>query len=361
MSEHNPPTSRLTSKRPSTALKLFMIVGSPLLFLAVLEMVLRLCTTGSVYFSESNPHYQGEHGWTWLRPNTRAWWYGCHYEINGQGYRMPHEVGAKHGPRILAIGDSVTLGMGVCKTQDVWPNKLERLLHEKGWKDLEVINSAVQGWNLLNFKGEKIEPSEFTAFVKERAPELQPELVVYCISVNDVPSPVVDTFTRDNEQNKARFRLFPEQSREWFKRKAIYRLLRDGYREMRFRKLDFSVIPLQPTDPTYWDKVRDELGRLKSAVEANGAKLQTVLVPFSYQLLPANRSLLEVNRGWKESLEANGIPCIDLTGFFTADTVLQYYALGDYCHLNSRGHQLVAEEVARLIEPKLTQLRSPGK
>jgi hypothetical protein len=219
-------------------LRVGLVIGSPLLVLTIVEFALRIATTGAFYVTERNPHYQDQNGIVRLTPGLSTWWYGCHYQINSQGFRMPHEVGPKKGLRVLGLGDSVTLGMGVCKTEDVWPNYLERLLREKQTTvdPVEVINSGVQGWNLLQYdSGNKLVPAHFTRFVRESGPALAPEVVVYCICLNDIPSQVTETFVADNAANKKRFKLFPESAREWFKRKAIYRLSRDAYRESVFK------------------------------------------------------------------------------------------------------------------------------
>jgi lysophospholipase L1-like esterase len=340
-------------------IRLGLVIGTPVIFLVVVEFALRMATTGSFYLTEKNPHFLGRDGTVRLVPNTRTWWYGQDYQINSNGFRMTHEVGPKHGLRILGLGDSVTVGMGVTRTGDVWPNWLETIAHQRGLTNLDVINSGVQGWNLLIANKTNVIPAEYTRFVEEVAPKLEPDLIVYCVSLNDVPSVIDDTFVMDNARNRARFKLFPESAREWFKRKAFYRLARDGYREARFHKLDFSPLLTVPESDSFWAQVAEELGRLKRATESLHAKLCCVIVPYSYQLLPANKKLLDVNQRWHRALEQNHIPWVDLTSSFNETTVMDYYALGDYCHLNTKGHHLIAEEAFNLIQDELRQHGSP--
>lgn len=325
---------------------------SALVLLALLELLLRLLTTGHIYVFEENPHVMGADGMVHLRPNLHTWWYGCRYDINAEGFRMNQDVGPKRGMRILGLGDSITLGMGVCKTEDVWPNKLQSLIRAKGY-DVDVINTGVQGWNLLGNKSGKLEPAEFTKFIKTDGPKLQPDIVIYCVCLNDVPSRADDLFALDNEANKARFKLFPEEAREWLKRKAIYRLMRDGLRESRFKHLDFSVIPTPPRDDAFWGAVTQELCNLNDAVKSIGARLYCIIPPYSYQLLPANKDLNQINEKWHESLRACDIPFVDITPEFNEKTVLDYFALGDYIHPNAKGHAVIAEDALRLILPNL--------
>lgn len=323
----------------------------PAVFLIVLELALRFATTGSIYLFESNPHFRDSNGIVRLRPSLSTWWYGCQYEVNSNGFRMPHELTRQSGMRVLALGDSITLGMGVRKTEDVWPSRLESLLRETGYGPVEVINSGVQGWNLMAYDTKtNLVAADFTRFVSDMGPVLKPSVVVYCICLNDVPSQTHAAFERDNQQNKARFDWFPERYREWFKRKALYRLARDAYRERRFRRLDFSALPVAPPEDDFWKSVSQELGRLKNAVESLNAKLCCIIVPYSYQLLPANQKLFSVNQRWQAALDANRIPWTDLTARFTPDNVLQFFSLGDYIHLNAAGHRLIADEALKLVQ-----------
>jgi hypothetical protein len=48
-----------------------------------------------------NPHYEAADGSVRLRAGCKTWWYGCHYDINAQGFRMMEDVGPKEGVLIL--------------------------------------------------------------------------------------------------------------------------------------------------------------------------------------------------------------------------------------------------------------------
>ena len=68
---------------------------------------------------------------------------------NGQGLREDRDYGPKpaHAQRILAIGDSFTMGVGV-ESSETFSKVLERLLRstELG-TSVEVINAGVPGYN----------------------------------------------------------------------------------------------------------------------------------------------------------------------------------------------------------------------
>jgi lysophospholipase L1-like esterase len=240
------PVPGLRGPQLSIQRKIFLSALIFVGFFVTLELLLRLATTGSLYIFESNPHILDEFGSFELRPSNETWWYGFHYQVNAHGFRMPREIGPKRGVRVLGIGDSITEGMGVRDSEDTWPMQLERLASARGLAGIESINAGIQGWDLLRLTPEGLVAGPFNRFLEDSGPELDPDIVVWAICLNDTPSSVHRVFERDNARNRRRFQLFPERSREWFKRKAIYRLLRDVYRESRFQGLDYSSAPTPP-------------------------------------------------------------------------------------------------------------------
>ncbi len=322
------------------------------MILGGLELFLRLITSRAIYFVETNPHLIDANGWFRLTPSFKGWWYGMRYEINSNGFRMTNEVAAKKSDlRILALGDSITEGIGVIRNSDLWPMKLQEMIQGETGASVEVINTGVQGWNLMQYDSKgRLGSAQFEPFMKTEGRALHADLVVYCICMNDVPSVVDDTFVETNEQNKKRFRIFPESCREFFKRKAIYRLARDLYREKSFSHLDFSKVPINNQDPAFWGHVSHEIKSLNETVQSSGARLFCVIVPYSYQILSKNLKLMEVNRQWAKCLRDNEIPYLDISRCMNEHTVLSYFALGDYIHLNRAGHALIAREVWALIQ-----------
>jgi len=73
------------------------------------------------------------------------------------------------------------------------------------------------------------------------------------------------------------------------------------------------------------------------------------VIPYSFELLPQNKALLSVNGRWREILEEHAIPFADLTPLMSDKSVLKYYALGDYIHLNSLGHGLIVQQAVSLL------------
>lgn len=96
-----------------------------------------------------------------------------HYE---RGLRdRPILPKAKDEYRILALGDSVTLGAGVEQHQ-IFTSRLEHLLSGRLQRSVRVINSGVGGYNTVQ---------EVTYFKKEGI-ALQPDLVLLTYIGNDI-------------------------------------------------------------------------------------------------------------------------------------------------------------------------------
>jgi len=330
--------------------KILLVLAGPVLALVVIELGLRIAQTGRIYLVETSPHYINETGFA-LKPGFKGWWHGARYEINENGFRMPADVqSTTNRLRILALGDSVTEGYCVTDVEDVWSMRLQDILNTSGRESAYVINSGVAAWNLL-VAGEtnSLESGQYLRFLDSGAAQFEPDIIIYCVCMNDFPGRVNNLFELENKQNKTRFKLFPEKWRGFLKRKAFYRLARDWYREQKFYSLDFSSIPTPNMDEDYWQRVTDELASLQKAAEKMNARLVCIIWPYSYQLLPANQDLQIVNARLKKSMQELSIPHRDMLDQLTATNVLTYYVLGDYIHPNVRGHELIARTAAEMI------------
>lgn len=329
--------------------KLLLLLGAPLVTLFAIELGLRKIQSGKFHLVESCPHYLKEPGQVALKPGFKGWWHGAYYEINRNGFRMPEEVRETTNQlRVLALGDSVTEAYCVPDVRNGWPLQLERVLQES--TAAYVINAGVAGWNLLVADATNgITSGQFLRFMKDEAALYRPNVIIYCICINDIPGRANNLFEIDNTKNRARFRLFPESWRNFLKQRAFYRTARDWYREQKFFSLDFSSIPTPDLDPAFWRQVAGEIAAIKQEADRIGSDFACVIWPYSYQVLPANQDLLQINQRITGILAEHGIPYRDLTTSLNETNVLQHYVLGDYIHPNARGHQLIAAAAADLI------------
>lgn len=89
--------------------------------------------------------------------------------IGPDGFRVP--AGAPRagagGPRVLALGDSMTFGYGV-EAEESWPEVLETLLRKDDRPDVEVINAGVVAYA----------PDQQLDQLRELLPRVRPDVVV---------------------------------------------------------------------------------------------------------------------------------------------------------------------------------------
>jgi lysophospholipase L1-like esterase len=96
---------------------------------------------------------------------------------NARGFRdreftlpKPPEV-----TRILAIGDSTTVGLGIPELANTYPKLLERRLRRSGRK-VEVLNLGVGGYD----------PEQAVELLRIEARDLEPDLVLLLVCLNDL-------------------------------------------------------------------------------------------------------------------------------------------------------------------------------
>lgn len=107
-----------------------------------------------------------------LRPGARVEVGGVAYRVSSLGTRGP-EPRASPRFRVLALGDSVTMGWGVAETHS-WPSRFGRALAARA-RESEVINAAVLGWGV----------AQYVARFDELVPTLAPDLVLIGYFPND--------------------------------------------------------------------------------------------------------------------------------------------------------------------------------
>ena len=161
------------SRKLLFSLAVFLVFGTSLLVIG--ELVLRSMAPRSdpVTAGLRLPHSSRQYG---LIPNTRSVQTGVDVATNSLGFREK-EYPAEKPPgvrRIVVLGDSFTLGVGV-EFADIFTKRLERQLNQSGGR-YEVINFAVSGYNTV---------LELATF-REVAAAFRPDLVIVAYVLNDV-------------------------------------------------------------------------------------------------------------------------------------------------------------------------------
>lgn len=93
--------------------------------------------------------------------------------INERGFRDgPYMEALRSDLRILALGDSFTLGLGV-DSGDPWPEQLEMLLRRSSGSSATVLNAGIPGYSARQMR----------KTAEEVIPELHPRIVVFGMNV----------------------------------------------------------------------------------------------------------------------------------------------------------------------------------
>jgi lysophospholipase L1-like esterase len=109
------------------------------------------------------------------RPNAKAVLMGVEFDINSKGLRDSEIPYARTPgvPRVLMLGDSMTVGWGVA-LGETFPKRIEKAYAERG-KKVEIINTGVGNYNTIQ---------EVEYFLKEGY-KYNPDIVVLNYFVND--------------------------------------------------------------------------------------------------------------------------------------------------------------------------------
>jgi len=309
------------------ARSLVALVVLPLLvFLALMEIglraVLRRHTQYDVEMSRyglelkqpsENPRIGHVH-----RPGAHARLMDVDVQINSEGLRddeLPRERGAAR--RLVFLGDSLTFGWGVERTQ-TFEHRLEQRLSE-----------ALGPTEIVNFGTGNYGTTQEVQLFLEKGLAYAPDAVVLFYFINDA-EPV------------------PARSRGWWLAHSramtfFWSRLRTlesrggpsgGYREY--------YASLYADDAPGWRDARASLLELRDVTASHGIRLQVVILPELHELAeyPFAREHAKI-RGF---LEAIGIPALDLAPRFANEQdPRSLWVAPDDAHPNARAHARIAE------------------
>ncbi len=279
---------------------------------------------------------------------------GMRVRVNEFGLRGP-TASAQPAPgvhRILALGDSVTFGLGV-PAEEAFPAVLER---ELGGGH-EVLNGGVEGYNT----------EAELAYLRQRGLALRPETVVVAFNLNDYDyAPVLGPLgilTRDpaarvprrSLANVSEFYfllrwLVATRGRPWGDPRVMAAFTpRPGER---FSDLDRYISVLRkryyahPSDER-WRVLVDSLRGLGETARASGVRLLLAILPDGDQVGVAKPDLLPQQKVLAVCAEAR-LDCLDLYPTFAAAAKDGELFL-DIMHPNAAGHRLVARALAERL------------
>lgn len=287
-----------------------------------------------------------------------------HPDVSSQGLRdreyvIPKPVGSL---RILVLGDSVTFGTGVSRSE-TFPKRLERKLRNAG-RQVEVINAGVNGYTAYNE----------VHYYLSAARKLQPDVVLLAVVLNDAVNPRLHwgVFTENPlfavpqaaipnvEDDRTRL-ISATRSQETFNEhvKRSQAINKKGQVDAKGRRWpvyltgedSVGIETLLNYDSTEWRWLRGLYGQLKKGVEADGAELWMLVLPLSYQLeegYPFDPQPL-----FERFCREDSVTYLDPLPVFRAEQGKEQLFIGteagylDVWHLSAAGHDLVAREIAK--------------
>jgi HEAT repeat protein len=241
-------------------------------------------------------------------------------EINADGLRdRTHPEERPPGrARLVALGDSVTLGAGI-EPVEAYPQRLEALLRREG-RLVDVMNVGLWGWSTRQ------ERLAYERIVRR----YRPDRVVLGVCLNDLP---------ELQNNLARP---PEWLAALFRGSALVRrLVNAPGREIQNVEQLFEQAEAPRVREAY-ARFFAEVGELRELVRKDGAAFGVAVFPFRFQVLPGAPAPL-AQRAIADYCRREGIAFLDL---LPALLPLGDAGFVDYDHLSAKGAMRVAEEIA---------------
>ena len=329
------PKSRIRNLLKNLCLSL----ASLLVFVALLEIVLRFAGYGKVEIYAADPLLY----WR-LKPNQNCFTKINHQpvHVNSQGTRGPEFATAKPANtlRIVSLGDSRTFGWGVSEAE-CYSGLLERLLQEKvGAKTkVEVINAGVNAWSF----------PQMHVYFREIALRYNPDLVILAEA---------NLWTQFSEQNSPEFvKKFMNRVRlkNLLRRFALYHYVVEVKLEQVYLRYRTRFIPVDPKQDALFkeQQQKDPYGVFRDAIESlcrlsltNKVKPLVLYLPTLTDLQSTNEApILGVKTDVSQRL---GIPLIDLRPEITPKGKALYLE-GDPVHFNPEGNDLIARRLFQAV------------
>ena len=232
--------------------------------------------------------------------------------------------------RILALGDSMTYGMGV-RLDLTWPQLLEAELRARLDRPVEVINAG--------FAAGGHTAAVYHAWVHDNGIHFEPDVVVLGLCLNDV-HPGIGMLTYPAVQ------LEPVMGGFSLMLDRIVQVVKQ--RRVRAMKRDLGKLVDDQT-PT-WVATRNGLRALRDRLEAADIPLVVFVFPMLSQLEPELYPLRAVHRRVVEFCEREGIRCVDLRPVFLGRDEEELWVHSSDQHANHLGHAIQAEQIQAWLQ-----------
>jgi lysophospholipase L1-like esterase len=298
-----------------------------------------------------------ELGWR-LRPSASDSWDGVPVQVNAKGLRGPEVDYARRPgtPRILYLGDSVTIGYGLARHADSYPYLTAERLQRMGGRPIETVNGAVNGyatWQELRW-------------LEREGLRYQPDLVVLGFVLNDVAAGL-ETSAGSRLPSTRHLRLSVDSRLDWIaNHSALTALARRAALAARFgrdvrggaqRRLLFEVRmlvehPDRADVERAWEATLGDVERLAALCRARHLRLCLLVFPYDFQVSAASGAD-DPQRRLLEAAARLNVPALDLLPVLRARAQADGATAADYFldqdHPSPLGSLVVADRLAEFI------------
>lgn len=299
-------------------------------------------------------------GWS-QRPNATGDYFGMPTRINSLGLRgEDFPVSKPAGEiRVLFVGDSITLGLGL-PDEDTFVRRIEPLLaNATGDRTVRTINAGCSGYTTW----------QETDYLEKEGLELSPNLIVLNFCLNDV----LDVLNTEGKLVRGRPWILeypPLNHVSGLARMAAYYSDRHRAKEIREQRLwtnenvfggpphehvSFEALfehSLAPRIVSAWNRIFDDLSDFDKACKEADVPWVLLSLPIRIKMPPdagARRIIARLN-GWAAS---KGVPHLDVTDAFVewADGTKKPVEtlFNDEVHPSPEGSRIISDELARFI------------
>ena len=250
-----------------------------------------------------------------LVPNQTVSVDGVAYRTSSLGLRGPELTDAAD-PRILVLGDSVTMGWGVAEDA-TWPTILQATLRSTH-PSVEVVNGAVLGWGV----------EQYARRLPRLADATTPDLILVGYFPNDP----------GGTESVSRARRSPS---------ALWRLVQSRLPRPRGPSANEYHQALHAVGSVGWARVGESFASIASVCRARGIPCAVVLLP---SLSEAPYPLVDEHERLAALADDVGLAHLDLAPSVAGREPAAMWVAPDDAHPNATIHQVFGLAVAEWIE-----------
>jgi len=282
------------------------------------------------------------------RPNQQAFTVDHPFVTNSLGFREQEEVTVPKGDefRILALGDSVTVGIGV-PAEDTYVAQLRKLLQPAA-KPIRTINAGVAGYSVW----------QEVDLLEETRHAVQPDLVTLAFYWNDVYPKPAHVTPLPVEQSGDRQDAWLKYARI-LKRSRVLSFLRERWNSLlntwypsadwAHRELIYNGSVTPYVDRAYRD-IEQSIRELAD-LQRDGFMAVILIVPMPMQVQQPSPPPTQMQQRIEAMARRAGVRTLDLLEPLRKASAEKsdLYIPWDYEHFTARGHRVVAQALREYL------------